>query len=80
MYCNAVFKFISSILKEYDYCRKMMKHFNKNLIMTAEENERFERYDICWICGKLIDFDNKVGDHCHISGKYRGAAHWSCDI
>ena len=24
--------------------------------------------------------DNKVRDHCHISGKYRGAAHWSCNI
>ena len=24
--------------------------------------------------------DNKIGDHCHITGKYRGAAHWSCSI
>ena len=29
---NAVLKFIMSILKEYDYCRSVMKkHFNKNL-------------------------------------------------
>ena len=48
--------------------------------MTAEENEEFERSNICWICGKLIDFDNKVRDHCHITGKYRGSAHWSCNI
>ena len=48
--------------------------------MTAEENEKFERSNICWICGKLIDFDDKVRDHCHITGKYRGAAHWSCNI
>ena len=32
------------------------------------------------IYGKLIDFDNKVRDHCHITGKYRGSAHWSCNI
>ena len=32
-------------------------------------------------CGKLISLDdNKVRDHCHITGKYRGAAHWSCNI
>ena len=35
----------------------------------------------CWICEKLIDNDDeKVRDHCHITGKFRGAAHWSCNI
>ena len=58
----------------------MKKHFNKNLIMTAEKNEEFERSNICWICNKLIDFDDKVRDHCHITGKYRGSEHWSCNI
>ena len=24
--------------------------------------------------------DDKVRDHCHIIGKDRGAAHWSCNI
>ena len=71
---NAVFKFIEMILRGYGYCRKVMKkHFNKNLAMNAEENENFEKTNIC--C-KLIDFDQKVRDHCHITGKYRGAAHW----
>ena len=59
----------------------MKKHFNKNLVMTAEENEEFERSNVCWVCGKLIDSNNnKVRDHCHITGKYRGSAHWSCNI
>ena len=35
---NAAFKFIKAILKEYEYCKKVMKkHFNKNLIRTEEE-------------------------------------------
>ena len=78
---NAVFKFIQCIFGEYDYCRSVIKKlFNKNLVMAAEENEEFERSNICWIYGKLIDIDdNKVRDHCHITGKYRGAAHWSCN-
>ena len=78
---NAVLKFIECILGEYDYCMSVMKkHFNKNLIMTAEENEEFERSSICWICGRLIESDDKVRDHCHITDKYRGSAHWSCNI
>ena len=78
---NAVFKFIKCISKEYDHCRSVMeKPFNKNLVMTAEQNKEFERSNICWICGKLINLDEKVGDHCHVTGKYRGCAHWSCNI
>ena len=71
---NAVNKFI--------YWRKIMKkHFNKNLVMTAEENEEFELANICWISGKLIEnYVQKVRDHCHITGKYRGAEHYSCNI
>ena len=49
--------------------------------MSAEENERFEMSNICWISNKLFEIgDEKVRDHCHISGKYGGAAHWNCNI
>ena len=35
----------------------------------------------CWICDKLFDVgDDKVRDHCHITGKHRDAAHWSRNI
>ena len=48
--------------------------------MSAEE-ERFQLRNSCWICDKLFDVgDDKVRDHCHITGKYRHAAHWSCNI
>ena len=56
----------------------MKKYFNKNLIMIEEE-EQFRSSNICWICEKLIDDDDeKVRDHCHVTGKFRGAAHSSC--
>ena len=78
---SAAYRFIEAILKEYDYCSKVTKKFNKNLIMSAEEEEKFQLTNSCWICDKLFDVgDDKITDHCHITGKYRGAAHWSCNV
>ena len=56
------------------------RHFNKNLIMSARE-ERFQLSNSCWVCDKyLMLVMIKYRDHCHITGKYRGAAHWSCNV
>ena len=76
---NAAYEFIEAILKEYDYFKRIMKkHFNKNLAMSVDEEERFQLANSCWICNKLFDTgDEKVRDHCHVTGKFRGAAHFS---
>ena len=59
----------------------MKKHFNKNLIMSEEEEHLFQQSNSCWICKKLIDNDEeKVRDHCHVTGKFRGAAHQNCNV
>ena len=78
---NAAYEFIKSILEEHKYCKKIIKdQFNKNLIMTEEEY-LFQQSNNCWICKKIIDNeDEKVRDHCYITGKCRGSAHWDCNI
>ena len=49
--------------------------------MYAEYEERFQSSNKCWICDKLFNVgDNKVIDVCHITGKDRDSAHWSCNI
>ena len=59
----------------------MDKHFNKNLIMSEEEEHLFQESNSCWICKKLIyNAEEKVRDHCHITGKFRSAAHWNCNL
>ena len=48
--------------------------------MSEKEEEQFQSNNICWICEKLTDDeDEKVRDHCHLTSKLRGAAHWSCN-
>ena len=49
--------------------------------MYAEHEGMFQPSNKCWICNKLfVAEDTKVRDHCHITGKHRGSAHWSCNI
>ena len=71
---DCVDKFVDAILSEYEYCKSVMRdHFNKNLIMSMEEEEVFQKVNKCWICGKLFELiDEKVKDHSHISSKFRG--------
>ena len=36
--------------EESKYCNDVMKkHFNKELMMTKEDNENFENCAVCWI-------------------------------
>ena len=49
--------------------------------MSEEEEHLFQQSNSCQICKKLIDNDEeKVKDHCHVTGKFRGVAHWDCNI
>ena len=51
------------------------------MIISEEEEHLFQQSNSCWIYEKLIDNDDKkVRYHCHVTGKFRGAAHWSCNI
>ena len=53
------------------------KQFNIELA----KNEDFKNSTKCWICDNdYVDNDDKVRDHCHITGKYRGSAQRDCKI
>ena len=59
---------------------KMIANIQKKKIIFGEkEKERYNEETRCWICkGEFDDKDKnkeKVKDHCHYTGRYRGAAH-----
>ena len=43
------------------------------------KKNKFIIIHICWICNEELDTD-KVIDHCHVAGKFRGATHNKCNI
>ena len=66
---DTVYNFINSMIEESKYCNKVMKkHFNKELVMTKEDNEDFNNCTKFWIChNDYIDTDVEVTYHCHIT-------------
>ena len=53
------------------------------ILLTNEEKESYEKQKVCYICGKEFSINKnycKVRDHCHYTGKFRGAAHNNCNL
>ena len=58
--------------------------------LTHKENKSYEKQKVCYICKKEFNTDendknafklyHKVRDHCHYTGKFRGAAHSICNL
>ena len=73
-----------------DYYKDLREHattviMKKNMIpLTKKEEENHNNQKVCYICKKEFDTSDekhhKVRDHCHYSGKYRGAAHHICNL
>ena len=53
---------------------------NKKMIITEEEQEQFNQASNCWICKKLLNLQDRVRDHCHFTGRYRGPACNKCNL
>ena len=66
----------------------MQEH--KEIEMTDEDKKDIETATHCFICGekfknsykneKEAEKYNKVRDHCHFTGKYRGSTHSICNL
>ena len=67
-----------------EHSTRIIIYEKKNMIsLTPEEKIQHNKQKVCYICKN--EFDNnkkqqKVKDHCHYTGKYRGAAHNICNL
>ena len=63
---------------------------NEMILLTDKEKKSYEKQKVCYICKKEFSTDendknafklyHKVRDHCHYTGKFRGAAHSICNL
>ena len=76
---NCINKFIVWVLDKERWTKQITKkYFAKRLIMTSEDEQKYNDSKICWISKQELNRD-KVKDHCHITGKFSGAAHDNCN-
>ena len=73
---DAMQKFVESLEKDIIEIANIPE---VDMIFGKEEAARFNEETKCWICEKELN-DDKVRDHCHFTGRYRGAAHNSCNL
>ena len=79
---DCIERFMKCMFEEVKNCQSIIRdNFNKPLKMTNEDEESFQKATHCHICEKKYKVDDvPVRDHCHITGKYRGSAHQTCNL
>ena len=69
---------VIKIFKEINY--KIYRNEKKEPILSEYEEEEFQEATECYICENIFEeLTNKVREHTHLSGEYRGAACQSCN-
>ena len=76
---NNVDWFLDEVIKLENKMAFYFKNTRKDINMTDEDEEDYRNNNICRFCEKEIITD-KVRDHCHLTGKYRGPSHNKCNI
>ncbi|KAK3740309.1 hypothetical protein QZH41_010880 [Actinostola sp. cb2023] len=75
---DAVDKFLESLQKEEQIIETLLEDIVP-MQLTPLEEDRFQRATLCHICKDELGAD-RVRDHCHVTGKFRGAAHNACNL
>ena len=71
--------FFKQVIKLENKMAFFFKNTEKEIIMTKDDEENYRNKNICRFCEKEL-LSDKVRDHCHLTGKYRGPAYKVCKM
>ena len=78
---DAAYVFLETVLRSAKRCKLTVNYeFKKNMVITPKQVRKFQKETKCHICGEHVEGEDKVRDHCHVTGLYRGAAHNKCNL
>ena len=76
---NNIDWFVDEVIKLEIKLTFYSKNNKKDIIMTEKDEEDSKIINICRFCEKNIESD-KVRDHCHLTGNYKGPALGKCIV
>ena len=75
---NVVERFLRRLREEYQKIEQLLSHIEP-MIITEEQEKEFRTVENCYLCKQPFEAD-RVRNHCHMTGLYRGAAHGECNL
>ena len=75
---NVIEEFLKKMQMESDNIYKILSQ-PLPIKMTASDQHNFKTAENCYLCGMAMGVD-KVRDHDHLTGKFRGASHSECNL
>ena len=95
VYTNCSFNKVNNKLRHYGgedcmkrFCKDLKDHATKMtyfkkktmILLTKEEEDNYNKEITFYICKNDFNNDKVKDHHCHFTGKYRGAAHNTCNL
>ena len=74
---SVVERFLRRLRKEYQKIEQLLSHIEP-MIITKEQEQEIRMVED-YLCKQPLGAD-RVRDHCHMTGLYRGAAHGECNL
>jgi hypothetical protein len=77
---NCVEKFLYYLEKQWKIIENILYNNKCSMIYDQDDMMSFQKASVCYLCNKKLMSFQKMRDHCHLTGKFRGAACLTCNL